>query len=64
MVEMLSKTYRSHACAILVCAFVPTLMTFIGKMPGMVGGGWPADWPSIILRCRNKERYAVRLLAG
>lgn len=30
-------TYRSHAWAIRLCALVPTLMTFIGRMPGMMG---------------------------
>jgi len=30
-------TYLSQACAILVCAFAPTLMTFMGNMPGMAG---------------------------
>ena len=29
--------YRSHACAIRDCALVPTLMTFIGSMPGILG---------------------------
>ena len=30
--------YRSQACAIRDCALVPTLMTFIGSMPGILGG--------------------------
>ncbi len=28
--------HLSQACAILLCALVPTLMTFMGKMPGMI----------------------------
>lgn len=27
---------RSHACAILLCALCPTLITFIGSIPGML----------------------------
>lgn len=26
---------RSHACAILLCAVIPTLITFIGRIPGI-----------------------------
>ena len=28
--------HLSHACAILLCALVPTLITFIGRIPGMI----------------------------
>ena len=31
--------HRSQACAIRLCELVPTLITFIGRMPGMVAFG-------------------------
>jgi hypothetical protein len=34
-----------HACAILACACVPILMTFIGRIPGMVEN-WERDFLS------------------
>lgn len=37
--KLRAVAYLSHACAILACALAPTLITFIGRMPGMIGGG-------------------------
>lgn len=45
--------YLSQACAILVCALVPTLMTFMGRMPGMVMGDEPGGrrvYESVVTR--------------
>ena len=52
--------YRSQACAIRDCVLEPTLMTFIGSMPGISGRGVPAYWLRSSLSARLL--YAVRRL--
>ena len=44
-------TYLSQACAILDCAAEPTLITFMGSMPGMVCGWRPSEAGSVMLCC-------------
>lgn len=68
--EHRAVAYLSHACAILACALAPTLITFIGRMPGMMGGGSQATsgccsvYPVSRVLGRKTADQEVRLHTG
>ena len=55
--------HLSHACAILLCALVPTLITFIGRIPGMTASMLFLSWNNAEVRTeRERMRYWSRIL--
>ena len=58
---------RSQACAIRLCELVPTLITFIGRMPGMVAFGAArhvyavAPCQLLVAEPRRSDRHSGRV---